>query len=93
MEDATRQPGVRAERLMRRDLSVDDPRTDAAAVVIEATAHGLEFTLVQLLMLPIAMLSHVYLPLLKEGAIPSHVVVVAVSQAVRGDCDARHGSK
>ena len=93
MKDAARQPGVRTHRLVGRDLSIDNPRADAAAVIVEATANSIQFTVVQLFLLPIAVLVHLCLPLLKEGAIPSHRVVAGVSQSVLLDCDAHHRRK
>jgi hypothetical protein len=70
VEDAAGQPGVRPYRLMGRDLSIHNPRTDAASIIDEATAHGLQLTLVQFPTVSVAALSHGCLPLAKEGPSP-----------------------
>jgi hypothetical protein len=70
VKDAAGQPGIRASGLVHRDPAVDNPRAAAARVIREASAHGVQFKVVQLLMLLIAALGHLRLPLLKEGIIP-----------------------
>jgi hypothetical protein len=70
VKDAARQPRIRVRGLVRRDPAVDNPRADAASVIGEATADGLQFKVVQLFRLSIAALRHLCLPLLKEGSSP-----------------------
>ena len=66
-KDGARQPGIRAGGLVGRDFSIHSPRANAASVIDEATANGVQFEIVQLFVLAIAMLGHVCLPLSKEG--------------------------
>jgi hypothetical protein len=81
--DAAGQPGIRARGLVRRDPAVDDPRADAASIISEAAADRVQFPAVQFLKLSIVALSHVCLPLLKEGIIPAQPVVAGNSRVVR----------
>src|SRR5436305_944428 len=65
---------------MGRDLSIHDPRADAASVIDEATAHGTQFAVVQLSTVSIAALSHMCLPLSRRGTSP----LIWWSQEYRG---------
>jgi hypothetical protein len=66
VKDAAGQPGIRTGGLVRRDPAVDNPGSDAASVIDEATADGVQFKVVQLSMLSIAALSHLCFPLFER---------------------------